>query len=237
MVKSKDASFQNPKMNPGLNKNTKILLVILLLADLGFIILHIAYKMDLTSNPLLTVEKDGGYAEIFQYLKEFWIITVLVILFFREKHKIYLAWTLLFTYLLLDDSLKVHENLGAVLASNIGFQPALGLAPHDYGEVLVSAIFGIFLFSIIGFAYWGSEGPVRCVSKRLFFLILALLFFGVLIDLAHAIVPARWARGLMGLIEDGGEMMVMSVIVTYISTLLPGQIKHQELVDSKPPQF
>ena len=51
------------------------LFYIFLATDIGFMILHLIYAYSsLSLNPAFSIEQDHGYAEIFQYLKEYWIV-------------------------------------------------------------------------------------------------------------------------------------------------------------------
>lgn len=49
-------------------------------------------------------------------------------------------------------------------------------------------------------------------------MLFTLATFGVLIDLMHIIAPVKLS-GKLGLLEDGGEMVVMSVITTFVFVL------------------
>lgn len=67
------------RMNFHPGKESTKFLSLLLLADLGLMLLHGLFKMHLLSNPLFSVEMDLGYPEIFQYIKEYWIVILLLI--------------------------------------------------------------------------------------------------------------------------------------------------------------
>ena len=43
-------------------------------------------------------------------------------------------------YLLIDDSQQIHEIYGLTIADALGFQPAFGLRPQDFGELIVTAL-------------------------------------------------------------------------------------------------
>lgn len=135
----------------------------------------------------------------------------------KRKHLVYFAWSLLFLYFLLDDSLQIHERLGSDLANYFEFQSVYQLRALDYGELVVSMFFGVFLFSFIGFSYLYSDSTAKLVSKHLFILVMFMVFFGVLVDMVHSAIP--WGKSISGLIEDGGEMMIMSVILWYVFDL------------------
>lgn len=61
------------------------LLILLILTDIIFIIIHILHKFTvLLPDLLFNIEFDGGYAEYFQYTKEFWIILLLFCLSIKK---------------------------------------------------------------------------------------------------------------------------------------------------------
>ena len=195
------------------------LLALLFSADLVFILVHVVYLHGWLWNPLFSIEMDRGYAEVYQYIKEYWIVLLLFILAIKTKQGIYLAWSALFMYLLLDDSLEIHEKLGEYLAGYFDFQPGLNLHAHDFGELAVSILFGSILFLTVGFAYVHCKRVQKKVSRRLFILVLLLAFFGVVVDMLHVALP--WRESVLGIIEDGGEMLIMSIIVSYVFYLEP----------------
>ncbi len=205
-------------MNFQCSKESTKFLCLLLLVDLAFIVVHIFYSMGLVSDPLFSIETDFGFAEVFQYIKEYWIVAMLLILTIKSSRVIYFSWALLFLYLLLDDSLRIHEKLGANMVDYFDFKPVPNiLRAQDFGELSVSMLFGAALFSAIGVAYFFSDKLEKQISKTIFGLVMMLAFFGVLVDLLHMAIP--WWKPLFGLIEDGGEMFIVSIIVWYVFML------------------
>ena len=85
---------------------------------------------------------------------------------------------------------------------------------QDFGELSVSMIFGFLLFSFIGAAYLYSDPIAKQISKHLFILVMSVAFFGVFVDMLHIAIP--WGKAMWGLTEDGGEMVIMSIIVWYV---------------------
>jgi len=202
-------------------KEDNRLLVLLLITDLVFMIVHFIYRIDavysmdiISNNPLFSIEKDWGYSEIFQYIKEYWVIILLVILSIKNKHIIYFSWTLLFIYLLLDDSLQIHENFGSYLVTYFDIQPMFDLRAQDLGELLVTAFSASFLFSFIAISTFFSSNKERILSLHIFILVFLLAFFGVIVDMLHEAVPC--CTSMWALMEDGGEMIIMSFILWYI---------------------
>ncbi|MCF6252358.1 MAG: hypothetical protein L3J75_13985 [Methylococcaceae bacterium] len=213
----------------GLKKKSVRLLALLFLIDCIFVLLHGIYKLHLISNPLFSIERELGYAEVFQYIKELSIMLLLLKLARNRKQIIFFAWSLLFLYFLLDDSFQIHENLGSFLAHYLEFQPMFYLRAQDFGELSVSMFFGVLLFSFIGGGYLFSDSKAKQVSKYLFILVMYLAFFGVFVDMLHIAIP--WGKSIWGLIEDAGEMVVMSIIVWYVYK--QEQTPSESIIDQK----
>lgn len=198
-------------------RGATLLLACLICGDLAFVVLH--YLNGLTpvfDNPLLSLERDRGFPEMYQYMKFFWIIIILIFVSFRYAAVHYASWALVFAYLLLDDSLEIHETVGRYVAANTSLVPALGLRIEDYGELAVTAAVGIVLFLPLVWAYWKGSRIFRKVSHDFALLILLLVFFGVVVDMARIVFTTGW-RGtfILGVTEEGGEMMSVSVMLAY----------------------
>lgn len=203
-------------------ESTTLFLLLLLSTDIVFIGLHIMHThTGYLWNPNLSLEMDRGYAEVFQYIKEYWIALIFLYLAIKKRNLLYLTWSLLFGYLLLDDSFEIHERLGEKVSAYFNFPPLLGLDGSDFGELTVSAFFGSIFFISMGVTYYLSECNVKTTCRRLLLLLLALVLFGVVIDTLHGMVDEShvW-DSILAVVEDGGEMLVMSVIA-WFAFLLP----------------
>jgi hypothetical protein len=88
-------------------------LYLLLAVDAAFIFLHILYRE--TDRWQFDLWQEESYAEAFQHYKEFLIVLLLGMLAVRLQSFLYLSWSLLFLYILLDDtfmSISCPRNLG-----------------------------------------------------------------------------------------------------------------------------
>jgi hypothetical protein len=197
--------------------------LLLLCGDVLFMLLHVSNRL-LPRNPLLSLSVDGGYAEVFQYLKESWTALVFFAMWWRTRDVLFAAWALLFAYLLCDDALTIHETVGKAIAVGWEFAPAFGLRANDFGELAFSALAGVvFLVLIGGFYLRGSELGKR-VSRDLSLLLAVLVFFGVVVDTVHLAIQEQQIHGLT-VVEDSGEMVAMSLIAGY-AVQLWGQRGH-----------
>jgi hypothetical protein len=212
-----------------IEKDSNRFLILLILADSGFIFVHLLHvHTNLFSGALFSIQRDLGYAEVFQYLKEFWIVVLLILLAIRRANFLYLAWSLLFLYLLVDDSLRIHERLGGLIVRRFDIHSAFGLRGQDFGELIVSFFFGTLLFSFIAAMHYVSHFSDKRISKHLFIGIALLVFFGVIMDMVDILFQQLMGTSVLGIVEDGGEMVVMSVITSFAFRL---HSSHEEIPD------
>lgn len=206
-----------------LNRWAVVLLCLLLATDLAFIILHLIYSYTsllaldkLIPANVFSLETDRGYSELFQYIKEYWIALLLGVLALRNRSLLYLSWSLLFAFLLLDDAVGLHEKIGVFTSQKFAFGSLFRLRPIDFGELLATAIAGFFFLGAIALTHRQSDRSAREVSKKLMVLLFALAFFGVAIDMLHVALKTPVTDPLLIVLEDGGELMVMSLITSFI---------------------
>lgn len=193
------------------------LLLLLILTDLAFLTLHIIYTYTtLLPSNYFSLARDGGYAEFFQYIKEYWIFILFLLLGIRQRKIAYLIFAGLFLYFLMDDSFTLHEIYGAFLADSLAFQPVLGLRSIDFGELIVSAVFGALLFAALGISYYLSDPGTRMISRTVIAMVVGLALFGVLLDMVDIMLRQLGVTEITGMIEEFGEMLVMSVITWYV---------------------
>ncbi len=162
-----------------------------------------------------SIEFDRGVPEFFQYFKELAILILVFVSAVRLGMKGLFAWAALFLYILVDDAFSVHEVLGRRLAEIFEFAPD-HLKPRDVGELLVSVVAGGVLLTAIGLSYLLGCARFRSITHDLLLMFATLAFFGVFVDLLHsAIKLGSVFSHVLALIEDGGEMLVMSLILIY----------------------
>jgi hypothetical protein len=194
-----------------------VIALLLLSADLAFMAMHTINALTMWwNNPMLNIEKDHGYPETFQYLKYFWASILCVILAIRIRTWQFLAWALLFIYLLADDSLTLHEQAGATIAAHLNFTPPWGLRTQDVGELVSALGTALVLFVPLALAFVKGSPRFRLVSLHLTQLVLVLASFGVLVDLLHMTVQSGWRlKFILAFVEDGGEMIAASALLVY----------------------
>lgn len=185
---------------------TRLALAIFL-ADLFFLLLHLAAVNGLVggNERLFRVDKDRSLSEWFEYAKLF--ASSVLIFYLSTSRKFYqiMPMALVIFYLCLDDSLRLHEYMGDVLV------PA-----HDNaGQALFTMMVGsaTVIVAVIGCMLSQRLGRIQIISVLLPILLLG--GFGSIVDAFHEVmmrfVPG--ADNLIGFVEDGGELVSMSVLL------------------------
>jgi hypothetical protein len=195
--------------------------VVLLGIDVFFIgvfsIHTIYFKFYNNRVPILSsrwdIDIDRSYAEMFGYLKLMLILFLLISIPRVWKRPIYLAFTLIFVFVLVDDAFQVHERGGMRIAEALDLQPFLGLRPIDPGELLVWTMVGVPLLAAAAFAIVRSPKEDRANGLLLLGALAVLALFAVVTDMAHVVLRgAFWgANDLFTVIEDGGEQFTLSL--------------------------
>lgn len=189
-------------------------------ADAGFIALHIAHRLWWPERVAWSLAEDRGHAEIYQYLKTLLVAALLLQAARLRREALLALWGGLFAYVALDDAASLHERAGLWLASRPGFLPGRGKQASDVGELLVLAgVSGAFVAA--GLLLW-RRGRLRWSAhgSELLALMVPLLLCGVVVDFVHALVLGQQRfRGLY-LLEDGGELLAMSLIAAWAARLV-----------------
>jgi hypothetical protein len=204
-------------------------LIALLAADLLFILLDILHVLPENIFPLLksnafAIDKDAGVAESFQYVKEFWITLIFLWLVFRRRRVTLFGLALLFGYFLLDDMVQIHEKLGDLSAGLFANLSILRWFPNleadSIGELFAAGILGLFFLTTISLPYRRSDGATRQTFHMVFALLAVFLFFAVGVDFIHDFFGGEILKDVFGLLEDGGEMLALSLICWYCVSLV-----------------
>ncbi|MGE0230366.1 MAG: hypothetical protein AB7S46_01135, partial [Flavobacteriaceae bacterium] len=197
------------------------LLSLLLLVDLAFVLAHILLAALDLHRPLhhwLNIERDRSIPEFFMYGK--WTASLLACAYssVRDRSSLYMVWSLLFAYFLLDDSFQIHERLGAALVTALKLAPAFWLRARDFGELAASAGAGVVVFGAMAITYLAA-GSDREESKAFSRLqlkwVAVLVFFGVFVDMLHIQIRSLGIGSVTaaaGVVEDAGEMAAASVL-------------------------
>lgn len=221
------------------------LLALLVLVDVAFIAGHVFLSHRQVSWHL---EVDNSYPEKWQYLKWLSATIMLLALALTRRAVIYLAWAAIFLYFLIDDATLVHERLGGWLVTElrldrlqeiyVAWFPRLFLRPQDFGELTVALIVAMAIAALLAFS-WPARNAVRerTAAKRLVAWLVLFAFFAVGVDMLHIMAWVLYppATDVIGMIEDGGEMICASILVAGL-TLELTRIRAVPIIGLRRPQ-
>jgi hypothetical protein len=180
------------------------------------VVLSVMARADLVIQEVpkaLDISEDHGLPEIFNYAKWFVIVTCLVATFRRTRVPLFASLAAIFLLVLLDDSLGIHEHVGDRLVNLTGWD--------QLGELIAFTGLGMISLAILIPGLWNLPSAVWPQAVRFIGVLLGLALCGVVIDFAHASIEllglpmGRLSDRVLGLVEDGGEMLLASLATAY----------------------
>ena len=212
------------QMTAAFRPSYKALLPLLPLAivDVVLIGLHVLAQIGDWYSPRWSIESDNGFAENWQYIKVVFIVLMLLHVAVRrasQDRMCCVAWALLFVWMLADDGLQLHERMGAVLASWLAPLLASGHLAQAIAEVIVMLVIALLLLGWIVWASASAGQRWRAWSLGLLGGLACLAFFAIAVDLVHALVRTPLLHAMLGLIEEGGEMLCLSAVLLLVAAI------------------
>ncbi|MGG5807806.1 hypothetical protein [Falsiroseomonas sp. CW058] len=191
----------------------------LLALDLVFLGLHVAHVaaewrgQGPFAGRAFSIEAEGGHAESYEALKTAACVVALGLCARRSGAPVYGALAFVFAAALADNALMLHERAGSLLAPAL--MPAAGLfqaAPQAFGELGFFAVLGGLALLLLAAGFRRSAAPHRRAGAGFVVLLALLAGFGVALDLLHAALGGqrRAFDRVLGTVEDGGELVVLS---------------------------
>lgn len=192
--------------------------LLLLSADAAFIVLHITITILNPDPSLCSVSGVCVYMDVYRVVKLFWVVILLAYICRLTGQSSYASWIFAFTCFVLDDALHLHQRLGARIAEAVDtyLSPSLHFQPRSF-QLALLAFAGILIMGTVACAYVKGAREFRKMSNDIFLFLAALGFFGLIVDVA-TVLKLQVLVGL-GIVEDGGEMVVVSLILWYVFRL------------------
>jgi hypothetical protein len=210
------------------NTSASLLLVLLLSADIIFIVLHVIIGVFNPNPEFCSLTGICAYMDSYHLIKLFWIIFLLFYVLKLTKLYGYAAWALMFTCFFIDDAFWLHQKVGDRIATLI---PGFGM-PARFYELAVLAIAGLALLALVIWFYMRGSVTFQKVSLDMSLFLAALVFFGIIVDIADTIGLGHTLVAGLQFVEDGGELVVYSLILWYVFLLALRQGKPEAfLVD------
>lgn len=206
----------------------------LILLDLAFMAIDLAARVAMMAGvidavpPRLKISTDHSWAEMFLYAKWLGACMLFALAWRRSRVALYGAFSFLFLVVLCDDSFSLHEGVVAQRVAEImGFQAAFGLRAIDFAELTIWALLGLMIVTTLIVGYRRTPPSGRVLAPWLFGSFAALLVCGIGVDMLHVVVTGGVEGGLrrvlntaFDMVEDGGEMIVGSLVVGYAAVAL-----------------
>ena len=140
------------------------------------------------------------------------VVLLLARLFLSTRQLVYLALTVVFAVVLVDDSMEIHEEGGKYFVKALHLKPLWGMRAVDFGEVITWAIVAAIVMPLVlaGLRFSKRTHVVNGLALMLPFL--ALVFFALFVDQVYHVLRNAFfgADILLGMLEDGGEMVAIT---------------------------
>lgn len=167
-----------------------------------------------------SIHTDGGYPEIVQYVKCL-VAAVLALVGAARRSPSLAVWAAILAYIALDDMLRLHEQAAGIDVVE-RLTAGRDVPQQVLGELVVAGSIGLVTVSLVAIGWWAACGAARRAHVDLLALIVLFGAFSVLVDLVHGMVGGSWAGMALGVLEDGGELVVLSLVVAYAVHLVSG---------------
>jgi hypothetical protein len=103
----------------------------------------------------------------------------------------------------------------------------------DFGELIVSACVGLFFLICIATAHRFSDRSSKQDSRYLILMLFVLALFGIVVDMLHIALQSPYWEPSLALIEDAGEMIVMSFIAWFVFNISEGSSRTISLTEKR----
>jgi hypothetical protein len=208
---------------------------VLLGVDALLIALHVVHRLashTFFAGPAFDLTGDYGLSELFSYVKLLATVFLLVRVARQDHRPALLAWAAVFGYLLLDDLVRFHERTGEGVVSLLHDDPDRylvgGMRTQDLGEIAILVAVGLPLLTILAVNYVRGSAASRRTDRTFAVLLIVMTGFAVVVDLVADVFTANAVRFVLTLIEDGGELVMLSLIASYAFSLAGYDEPHGE---------
>jgi hypothetical protein len=160
------------------------------------------------------ISEQGSLGEFTGYIFMQMAVLFTLMLSLPLQSSLHLMIAALLEYLLLDDMFMLHEAAGRSLARTFfGYQSLLPTQP--LGELCFGAMFCLVMAGVFAVATRASTPYLRSLCALLLAPLCLLAFCSVGMDFLHALVSrdAKFLNGVVALIEDGGELLAMLLLM------------------------
>jgi hypothetical protein len=199
-----------------------VVVVALVASDLLFAVLN-AMTVDASGEVglprFLHVSAEWTVPEVIQYAKWMLVAVTVAGIYRVTREKLYGPWALAFGYAGIDDATGLHERIGRVLSEAIARQTGTVIPPGYLELAWISAIVLLFLI-VLRRATSRAEPTGESVRYTRLAVALSGVYalFAIGLDAVQSVygaaVPSdRRGETLLGILENSGELVALSLIV------------------------
>jgi hypothetical protein len=141
--------------------------------------------------------------------------------YFRDRAPVFLALSFTFVVIVLDDTLQIHETFGKRFVEALALEQMAGLPAQNLGELMVWSALGGVVVAALAVSFLRTDVFGQNIALVVLGLLAVLVFFAVGVDTLRAALwdAFRGADLILGLLENGGEMLTLSVITAAALTV------------------
>ena len=163
----------------------------------------------------LNIGMDWSAGEIFNYIKWLAIAGIFALAFLRRRNAIFACLSFVFLLILADDSLQLHERSASLRLIEANGDRGLAQA---YSEIVFWCVLGLLCLGVILAAWRKTPADIRRRLWPALWLFCGVVASGVVVDFFHNFTGEKTVvSGLLLLLEDGGEMIFISLMLAYIA--------------------
>jgi hypothetical protein len=184
--------------------------------DAVFMVLYVVHaRSGRLPDGLFSLDVERSLAAWYQFGKTAAVCAALVVLAERIRSAVLVLWAAVFLYALVDDVFELHEGAGRFAQDHLGVGGVAELSGEDLGQLLFAVVVGVALLTSLLYLHARSSGQARRLSLGLLLLGALFVGFAVGVDAVHAAL-LTWSIGTrLILLEEGGELVVMSLVLAY----------------------
>jgi hypothetical protein len=131
-------------------------------------------------------------------------------LYFRTGLRSFVLIAGLLTFIALDDFFSLHERFGWHLANWLDFTEVMGIEGKAWGELAFMVLLGLACIPLFLWSIWGLHPENLAILAIYGALFAVFVGFAAGVDLLHGLAQSSFMDRLIGWIEDGGEILVMT---------------------------
>ena len=165
-----------------------------------------------------------------QYTKWLMASMLLVVAWQRGRRPLMGAGAVVFTLLLADDSLELHEAAGHILARALHLPKIGGLRSNDLGELIAFAVIGLVALGLFLAARRRSDKADRRLVTGFALIFAGLAVFALSMDMASIALasriphesPLHYVTTLTSILDDAVELVMASLILAFAMAVATG---------------